>query len=58
MNALEIILKAMKIPFETNKEKKSPYNPEFVAKIEQSREDFKDGKGVVMTIEELNALWK
>lgn len=36
----------------------SPYNPEFVAKIQKSRQDYKEGKGRTVSIDELNALWK
>ena len=46
----------MKIAFEVKEE--SPYNCEFVAKIERSKQDFKNGKGVRMSVEELDALWK
>ncbi|MBK9256343.1 MAG: hypothetical protein IPM42_12720 [Saprospiraceae bacterium] len=47
---------ALKIKFEFSKEE--VYNPEFVAKIERARQDFRDGKGKVYTIEQLNALCK
>lgn len=40
--ALKAFMKALKIKFEITKEK--PYNPEFVAKIEKSRQEFKEGK--------------
>lgn len=40
VNAFEIILKAMKIPFKKSKEVKSSYNPDFVAKIEKSEKKF------------------
>lgn len=32
------------------------YNPEFVAKIQKGRQNYKDGKGKIMTMDELNAL--
>jgi hypothetical protein len=54
--AIKAVMKALKIKFEVNKEE--PYNPEFVAKIKKGRQDYKDGKGKVMTMDELNALWK
>jgi hypothetical protein len=54
--AIKAVMKALKIKFEVNKEE--PYNPEFVAKIQKGRQDYKDGKGKVMTMDELNALWK
>ncbi|NEW82832.1 MAG: hypothetical protein GZ094_10775 [Mariniphaga sp.] len=56
IEAIKSVLKALKIKFEISKEK--PYNPEFVAKINQSRQDYKDGKGTVVSLEELNDLWK
>jgi hypothetical protein len=34
------------------------YNPDFVAKIEQSRKDYTEGKGTVVSLNELNDLWK
>ena len=40
--ALMAFMKALKIKFEIPKEK--PYNPEFVAKIQESRKEFKGGK--------------
>jgi len=36
---VKTIMKALKIKFEVSKEK--PYNPDFVAKIKRSDEDFK-----------------
>lgn len=40
-NALKAFAKALKIKFEVAKE--SPYNPEFVAKIEKSGQEFEEG---------------
>lgn len=54
--ALKAFMKALKIKFEITKEK--PYDPRFVAKIEKSREDYKNGKGRKITLDELNSLWK
>lgn len=59
--AIKAVMKALKIKFEVKKENRiSPetYNPEFVAKIQKSRQDYKDGKVKVITMDELNALWK
>ena len=56
VTVLKTILKALKIKFEFSKEE--TYNPEFVAKIEKARQDYKDGKGKIYTTEQLNALWK
>ncbi|WP_184543111.1 DUF2683 family protein [Mucilaginibacter sp. FT3.2] len=52
LTALKAFIKAMKIDF---KSAKVPYDPEFVEKILQGREDIKNGKGVKIAIEDL---WK
>lgn len=41
LDAIKAFMKALKISFE---EKKSSYNPEFVAKIKQGEEDIQNGK--------------
>ena len=55
--ALTAFVNALKIKFEISAKEK-PYDPDFVAKIEKSRKDYKEGKGKIYTVEELNALWK
>jgi hypothetical protein len=50
--ALKAVMKALKVDFETEK---SPYNPEFVAKIKRSEAQMKAGNGVKIAIEDL---WK
>jgi hypothetical protein len=50
-------MKALKIEFELTKEE-SPYNPEFVDKIQQGDQDLKNGKGRAVTVEELDGMWK
>ncbi len=50
LTALEIIFKAMNIPFERKTD--SPYNPEFVAKIKRGE---KAAKGLKVNIDNL---WK
>lgn len=57
LTAVEAVLKALDIPFEKVNEE-SPYNPAFVAKIKKSQEDYKEGKGTMVTLDELNQLWK
>ncbi len=52
LNALKAFMKALKVDF---KIEKSPYNPEFVAKINQSRKEISEGKGVRIKVEDL---WK
>lgn len=41
-NALKAFAKALKMKFEVAKEK--PYDPEFVAKVKESREQYKKGE--------------
>lgn len=50
--ALKAFMKALKIDY---KSEKSPYNPKFVEKILQGREDIKNGEGVKIDTKEL---WK
>jgi hypothetical protein len=56
IEAIKAVMKALKIKFEISKGK--TYHPKFVEKIERSRQDLVDGKGTVVTLEELNDLWK
>jgi len=56
VTALEAFMKALKIKFEVKK--KSPYDPEFVTMIKQDEEDLKNGKGIKMTLDELENLCK
>lgn len=51
--ALKAVMKALKVKFEIRKEK--PYNPEFVAKIEKSREQYRKGQYTAIKTEDL---WK
>ncbi len=48
---------AKSLGFEIEKKDK-PYNPEFVKMILQGEKEIREGKGIKMTMEELNALWK
>ena len=48
--ALKAFLKALKIDFE-----KSPYNPEFVAKIKRGDEDIKAGRTSKVSLDDI---WK
>lgn len=50
LEALKAFLKALKIDFE-----KSPYNPDFVAKIKRSDEDIKTGRTSKMNLDDI---WK
>jgi phosphoribosylamine-glycine ligase len=53
IEAVKAFMKALKIKFEISKEK--PYNPEFVAKIEKSKQEFKDGKSIRVKKEDLQS---
>ncbi|WP_134089830.1 DUF2683 family protein [Olivibacter sp. XZL3] len=53
LEAIKAFAKALKMDFETNSE--SPYDPDFVKKILDGREDVKNGKGVKIAVEDL---WK
>ncbi len=55
VKALKAFAKALKISFKTEER---PYDPEFVAKMKKSRKDFEAGEGRVVTIDELDSLWK
>jgi hypothetical protein len=53
-NALKVILKALKIKFEISKEKEeSPYNPEFVKKILESKQQHDEGEYTTVKKDEL-----
>jgi len=68
---MEIILKNVKkkdlqvitslakaLGFEVEKKIENTYNPEFVKEILEAEKSIKEGKGIKMTIEELEDLWK
>ena len=57
IEALKAFMKALKIKFELSPQD-PPYNPEFVEMIRQGEKDLKDGKGIKITMDELNDLWK
>ncbi|MDO5522896.1 MAG: hypothetical protein Q4G48_02495 [Bacteroidia bacterium] len=57
IEALKAFMKALKIKFEITSQQ-SPYDLEFVEKIQQGDEDLKNGKGRPVTLEELDSLWK
>ncbi len=52
-NALKAFIKALKLKFEVSKEK--PYDPAFVEKIKESRQQVKEGKTVKI---DLDDIWK
>ena len=53
LEALKAFAKALKMKFETATAETSPYDPEFVKKIQSGREAVKDGKGTKIAIEDL-----
>jgi len=53
LGVIKAFFEALKIKFEVAKE--SPYNPAFVAKIEKSRKQAKEGKTVKI---DLDDIWK
>jgi len=55
LKATKAFLKALKIPFEKVEDGESPYNPEFVAKIEKSMQQANEGKVVKI---DLDDIWK
>lgn len=52
--ALKAVMKALKIAFE-EKAEEQPYNPEFVKKIEESRQQAREGKTVRIALDDI---WK
>jgi hypothetical protein len=53
--AVKAVLDAMQIPYEEEPDVDKPYNAEFMAKIEESRKEAKEGKGTIIKTEDL---WK
>ncbi len=49
---------AKSLGFEIVQEVEKPYNPEFVKEILEAREELKQGKGIKMTLEDIDKLWK
>ena len=49
---------AKSLGFEISEEVEKPYNPEFVKEILDGEKDIAEGRGIKMTMEELNKLWK
>jgi hypothetical protein len=53
IEAVKAVMKALKIKFEISKDK--PYDPEFVAKIEKSKQEIQDGKSTRVKKEDLQS---
>jgi 3-polyprenyl-4-hydroxybenzoate decarboxylase len=49
---------AKSLGFEIIEKIEKPYNPEFVKEILEAAEEVRQGKGIKMSIEELERLWK
>ena len=58
VEAIKAFMKALKIKFELTKNIEESYNPDFIKKIKQGDEDLKNGKGRIVTLDELDNLWK
>jgi hypothetical protein len=55
IDAMKAVMKAFKIKFEISKVESKPYNPEFAAKIKESKQQFKDGKFSTLSLDDI---WK
>ncbi len=53
-NALKAFVKALKMKLTVDK----PYSAEFVKKMEQSKKEIKEGKGIKLEIKDIDNLWK
>jgi len=60
IEAIKAVIKAFKIKYTISKAKEpdSPYKPDFVAMIKQGEKDLKNGKGISMTIKDLEKVCK
>jgi phosphoribosylamine-glycine ligase len=60
IEAIKAVIKAFKIKYKISKTQitESPYDPEFVDMIKQGEKDLKNGKGIKMTLDELEDLCK
>ena len=58
IEAIKAVIKAFKIKYSISKPTDSPYNPDFVAMIKQGEKDLKNGKGISMSLTDLEKLCK
>ncbi|MGA9638419.1 DUF2683 family protein [Flavobacterium sp.] len=49
---------AKSLGFKIEEKIDKPYNPEFVKEILEAAKEVREGKGIKMTMEELDRLWK
>ncbi|KAA5537394.1 hypothetical protein F0919_06880 [Taibaiella lutea] len=55
LEAIKAFLKALKIKFESKKEEKPNYDPEFVKMLLEGKKQIEEGRGVKISLEDL---WK
>jgi len=53
-NVIKAFMEALKIKFEVSKKADSPYKKEFVAKIEKSKKEIKNGDSICLDTEDLS----
>jgi hypothetical protein len=60
VEAIKAVFKAFKIKYKISKvpDSENSYNPEFVNMIKEGEKDLKDGKGIKMSLDELEKLCK
>jgi hypothetical protein len=56
-NAVLAFVKALKMKFEISKDE-DDYDAEFVKKIEKSKKEIAEGRGISMSVEDIKKLWK
>jgi hypothetical protein len=55
-NALKAFVKALKMKLTHTVE--TPYSNDFIKKMEQSKKEIKEGKGIKLEIKDIDNLWK
>ena len=58
VEAIKAVIKAFKIKYSISKTIEKHYNPEFISMIKKGEAEIKIGKGIKMSIEELEKLCK
>jgi len=56
--AIKSFLKEMKIKFELTEKDITSYSQDFIDKIKQGEQDLKEGKGLILSIDDLEELCK
>ena len=57
LKAVKAVLKALKVKFDVKKNNE-PFNAELISKIEKGKKEISEGKGIKMSAEDLENLWK